>query len=123
MRLRATTDNLELEVEDHGRGIAADARDAGSGWWPCANAPPSLGGTLEFLRPPQGGTLVRLKVPIAAAGRDCMTLRITVLLADDHTSCAEAFAACSRTIRRSKSSAKRATATKRSGSPPSSGRA
>jgi signal transduction histidine kinase len=24
-----------------------------------------LGGTLEFLQPPQGGTLVRLKVPIA----------------------------------------------------------
>jgi signal transduction histidine kinase len=65
VRLRATTDNLELEVEDHGRGIVADVSRRGLGLVAMRERAALLGGTLEFLQPPQGGTLVRLKVPIA----------------------------------------------------------
>ena len=43
-----------------------------------------LGGTLELLKPRDGGTLVRLTVPAAAPTVHCMTSKITVLLADDH---------------------------------------
>ena len=67
VRLRATTDNLELEVEDHGRGIVADVSRRGLGLVAMRERAALLGGTLEFLQPPQGGTLVRLKVP--SAGR------------------------------------------------------
>ena len=65
VRLRATTDNLELEVEDHGRGIVADVSRRGLGLVAMRERAALLGGTLEFLQPPEGGTLVRLKVPIA----------------------------------------------------------
>jgi signal transduction histidine kinase len=65
VRLRATADNLELEVEDHGRGIVADVSRRGLGLVAMRERAALLGGTLEFLQPPQGGTLVRLKVPIA----------------------------------------------------------
>ena len=65
VRLRATTDDLELEVEDHGRGIVADVSRRGLGLVAMRERAALLGGTLEFLQPPQGGTLVRLKVPIA----------------------------------------------------------
>ena len=65
VRLRATASNLELEVEDHGRGIVADVSRRGLGLVAMRERAALLGGTLEFLQPPQGGTLVRLKVPIA----------------------------------------------------------
>ena len=65
VRLRATTDDLELEVEDHGRGIVADVSRRGLGLVAMRERAALLGGTLEFLQPPEGGTLVRLKVPIA----------------------------------------------------------
>jgi signal transduction histidine kinase len=77
VRLRLSSDALELEVEDHGRGLAA-ARSrhpqpvAGT----TAPAPRGLGlvamreraallsGTLAVLQPPDGGTLIRLAVPL-----------------------------------------------------------
>ena len=65
VRLRATASNLELEVEDHGRGIVADVSRRGLGLVAMRERAALLGGTLEFLQPPEGGTLVRLKVPIA----------------------------------------------------------
>lgn len=65
VRLRATASDLELEVEDHGRGIVADVSRRGLGLVAMRERAALLGGTLEFLQPPEGGTLVRLKVPIA----------------------------------------------------------
>jgi signal transduction histidine kinase len=65
VRLRATASDLELEVEDHGRGIIADVSRRGLGLVAMRERAALLGGTLEFLQPPEGGTLVRLKVPIA----------------------------------------------------------
>jgi signal transduction histidine kinase len=65
VRLRATASNLELEVEDHGRGIVTDVSRRGLGLVAMRERAAILGGTLEFLQPPQGGTLVRLEVPIA----------------------------------------------------------
>jgi signal transduction histidine kinase len=65
VRLRAADDNLELEIEDHGKGIVPDVSRRGLGLVAMRERAALLGGTLEFLQPPQGGTLVRLKVPIA----------------------------------------------------------
>jgi signal transduction histidine kinase len=65
VRLRATDDILELEIEDHGKGIVPDVSRRGLGLVAMRERAALLGGTLEFLQPPQGGTLVRLKVPIA----------------------------------------------------------
>jgi signal transduction histidine kinase len=65
VRLRATSDMLELEVEDHGKGIVPDVSRRGLGLVAMRERAALLGGTLEFLQPAQGGTLVRLRVPIA----------------------------------------------------------
>jgi signal transduction histidine kinase len=65
VRLRVADDNLELEIEDHGKGIVPDVSRRGLGLVAMRERAALLGGTLEFLQPPQGGTLVRLKVPIA----------------------------------------------------------
>jgi signal transduction histidine kinase len=65
VRLKATSDVLELEVEDHGKGIVPDVSRRGLGLVAMRERAALLGGTLEFLQPPQGGTLVRLRVPIA----------------------------------------------------------
>ncbi len=69
VRLRFEPGTLELDVEDHGKGLSADAsRDgAASAWWPCASAPSCVGGTIAFLTPASGGTLVRLTVPLQIA--------------------------------------------------------
>jgi signal transduction histidine kinase len=78
VRLRIQPGRLELEVEDHGRGLPPDAT---------RNGPPSPGGfgmagrglglvamreraelvqgSIELLTPAGGGTLVRLKVPLS----------------------------------------------------------
>jgi signal transduction histidine kinase len=64
VRLRATDDTLELEVEDHGRGLAPDRTRRGLGLVAMRERAGLLGGTLEFLQPAEGGTLVRLRVPI-----------------------------------------------------------
>jgi signal transduction histidine kinase len=65
VRLRATDDSLELEIEDHGRGMVPVVSRRGLGLVAMRERAALLGGTLEFLRPSQGGTLVRLRVPIA----------------------------------------------------------
>ena len=76
---------LELDVEDHGKGLRLRWHgDAASGWSTMRERAALVGGTLEFARPAEGGTLVRLRVPAARGGLNDMTERITVLLADDH---------------------------------------
>jgi signal transduction histidine kinase len=63
VRLRFLPAYLELEVEDHGKGFTAESKKPGIGLVAMRERAELLGGTLELLRPEQGGTLVRLKVP------------------------------------------------------------
>ncbi len=64
VKLRSKDRMIEMDVEDHGRGMDAAARRRGLGVIAMRERAEMLGGTIEFLRPPEGGTLVRLKVPI-----------------------------------------------------------
>ena len=64
---------LELEVEDRGRGFSPGAQNGGLGLIAMRERAELLGGTLDFLRPESGGTLVRLRVPgesLDSAGED-----------------------------------------------------
>jgi signal transduction histidine kinase len=64
VRLRAEGQVLQLEVEDHGRGLTPDRSRRGLGLVAMRERAELVGGTLEFLTPPEGGTLVRLRVPL-----------------------------------------------------------
>ena len=66
VRLRSKGDMIELDVEDHGTGADKAASGRGLGMVAMRERAEMLGGAIEFLRPAQGGTLVRLKVPIEA---------------------------------------------------------
>jgi signal transduction histidine kinase len=55
---------IELDVEDHGKGTDAGGPRRGLGIVAMRERAEMLGGTIEFLKPPAGGTLVRLRVPI-----------------------------------------------------------
>jgi signal transduction histidine kinase len=50
-------------VEDHGIGFVARPAKQGIGLVAMRERADLLGGTIEFVQPPEGGTLVRLKVP------------------------------------------------------------
>lgn len=64
VRLRFTVDGqLELEVEDHGRGFARDTTHRGIGLIAMRERAQLLGGEIQFTKPPEGGALVRLRVP------------------------------------------------------------
>jgi signal transduction histidine kinase len=63
VRLRFLAEGLELDVEDHGKGFVALAGNPGMGMVAMRERAELLGGTIEFMKPSQGGTLVRLKVP------------------------------------------------------------
>jgi len=65
VRLKYLPDGLICEVEDHGKGLAAQARQHGIGLVAIRERAELLSGKIEFLRPAQGGTLVRLSVPRA----------------------------------------------------------
>ena len=62
VRLRFLQDALELEVEDHGKGFTLPSAKPAIGLVAMRERAELLGGTLAFSQPPQGGTLVRLKV-------------------------------------------------------------
>ena len=66
VRLRGGDDTLTLEVEDHGKGLAAPASRGGLGLVAMRERAALVGATLAFLQPAGGGTLVRLTVPRAA---------------------------------------------------------
>ena len=55
---------LELEVEDHGSGMSARTDRRGLGLVAMRERAELVGGTIEFSRPDEGGTLVRLRVPL-----------------------------------------------------------
>ena len=63
VRLRFMQSSLEIEVEDHGRGFEPGTPKQGIGLVAMRERAELLGGTLEFNRPAQGGTLMRLRVP------------------------------------------------------------
>lgn len=64
VRLRFQPQGLELEVEDHGKGITEQPGKRGLGLVALRERAELLNGSVEFLRPREGGTLVRLKVPV-----------------------------------------------------------
>ncbi len=64
VRLRFEAGALELEVEDHGTGITTHPEKRGLGLVALRERAQLLNGAVEFVRPPGGGTLVRLKVPV-----------------------------------------------------------
>jgi len=79
VRMRFSTTGLELEVEDHGKGLTPVAGRHGLGLVAMRERAAIVGGTLELLRPASGGTLVRLNVPLKAAGADASVLRSAAL--------------------------------------------
>ena len=66
VRLSFRPEALELEVEDHGKGFGARSSRQGIGLVAMRERAELLGGGIEFLIPEQGGTLVRLRVPMAS---------------------------------------------------------
>ena len=63
VRLRFLADSLELEVEDHGKGIPQHSNNHGIGLVAMRERAELLGGLIEFSRPQEGGTRVRLRIP------------------------------------------------------------
>jgi signal transduction histidine kinase len=63
VRLRMEDDGLQLEVEDHGTGISSSRYRRGLGIVTMRERAELVGGTIELDRVPDGGTLVRLKIP------------------------------------------------------------
>jgi signal transduction histidine kinase len=64
VRLRVGAGLLELDVEDHGVGMNAATRRRGLGIVTMRERAALVGGTIEFARPRDGGTLVRVRVPV-----------------------------------------------------------
>ena len=55
--------SLELQIEDHGKGMVAGQSRQGIGLVAMRERAELLGGSIEFLQPAEGGTLIRLRVP------------------------------------------------------------
>jgi signal transduction histidine kinase len=68
VRLRFLPDTLELEVEDHGIGFEARSTKRGIGLVAMRERAELLGGTIQFVRRPEGGTLVSLRIPREKSG-------------------------------------------------------
>ena len=64
VRLTFDPDKLEMDIEDHGKGINPGTARRGLGLVAMRERAAIVGGTLDFLTPPQGGTLVRLSMPL-----------------------------------------------------------
>ena len=62
VRLKFLADALELEVEDHGKGMAPEKNGRGIGLVAMRERAEIIGGTLELLQPLGAGTLIRLKI-------------------------------------------------------------
>lgn len=62
--------SLLLQIEDNGIGIQTKSTHHGIGLVAMRERAELLGGKLQFLRPPQGGTLVRLEAPRAMVESD-----------------------------------------------------
>jgi signal transduction histidine kinase len=64
VRLRFTSDRLELEVEDHGSGFSTNGTRQGIGLVAMRERAELLGGNIAITRPAEGGTRVTMQVPI-----------------------------------------------------------
>jgi signal transduction histidine kinase len=64
VRLEVAPAELVLEIEDHGAGMPAVTQGRGLGLVTMRERAALIGGSLEYLRPREGGTLVRLRVPL-----------------------------------------------------------
>ena len=64
VRLKFLPNGLQLEVEDHGVGLSKSRDNHGIGLVAMRERAELLGGSIEFLQPETGGTLVRLRVPV-----------------------------------------------------------
>ncbi len=67
VRVRMTSDRIHIEVEDHGIGLDTAVNKKGLGLVAMRERSELVGGRLEFQRPPAGGTLMRLEVPLGKA--------------------------------------------------------
>ena len=67
VQLRFLPEALDLEIEDHGAGFVEQSARSGIGLVAMRERAELLSGSIEFLRPAEGGTLVRLRVPIEKA--------------------------------------------------------
>jgi signal transduction histidine kinase len=65
--LRVDDGVLLLDVEDHGKGIGVSHGRRGLGIVAMRERAALVGGTIEFVRPALGGTLVRMRVPVTMA--------------------------------------------------------
>jgi len=63
VRLRFEPAGLQLEVEDRGKGLASNGARPGIGLVGMRERAELLNANLQFSQPPEGGTLVRLRVP------------------------------------------------------------
>ena len=70
VRLRTSPGALELEIEDHGSGLSSASRGRGLGLTTMRERAALLGGTIEFGRPAQQGTRVRVRVPLTTNAED-----------------------------------------------------
>jgi signal transduction histidine kinase len=66
VRLRVAARLLELDIEDHGVGMNEAKPRRGLGIVTMRERAALVGGTIEFTRPREGGTLVRVRVPVEA---------------------------------------------------------
>lgn len=66
VRLNFERASIQMEVEDHGKGMSEQSARKGIGLVAMRERAELLGGKVEFLRPQAGGTLVRLRVPLAS---------------------------------------------------------
>ena len=67
VRLRYLADTLEIEIEDHGRGLSASSNASrGIGLVGMRERAQLIEAELKFTQPAEGGTLVRLRVPRGA---------------------------------------------------------
>ena len=66
VRLNFGGNAIEVEVEDHGKGMNARSERQGIGLVAMRERAELLGGSIEFLKPGAGGTLVKLQVPLTS---------------------------------------------------------
>jgi len=80
VRLRVQPGTLELDVEDPGKGLVQDTARHGLGLGLVAMRERAelVHGTIAFLTPPGGGTIVRLRVPLTVAGDAAVAGELTV---------------------------------------------
>ena len=68
VRVRCSGNEWQFEVEDHGQGFVPQQTKQGMGLVAMRERAELLAGSVEFIKPVQGGTLVRLQVPRESHG-------------------------------------------------------